>query len=115
MSLIEQVLDANDSDVRAVECPEWGLTVHVRTLMADEADALERHIEEGVSQSAALVGLSLCDEDGTRCKMTPSQMHALGKKSAAVVRRIANVCLELNGWDEDAKKNSEPTDASNSS
>jgi hypothetical protein len=117
MLSIDDILQADDSKVEPVKCPEWSGDVYIRSLTADERDKLERVISEGISETVALVSLSLCNEDGKSLNITPVQMKSLGRKAAGPMRRIAEQAMELNGWTEAARetieKNSEQTDASN--
>lgn len=119
MLSIDDILSANDSEVREIPCPEWGGSVYVRTLTADERDELDNLCrEEGASARATIASKAMCDEQGNPISVTKAQIKALGKKSAGPIERMVDAVLEMNGMRandlETAGKNSgtTPDDAS---
>ena len=99
MSLnIDDILRADDTEIEAVPCPEWGGTVFVRTITADMRDRLETEfagLGDKVGIRAAMVAASLCDEQGTFLCPTPAEVQALGKKSAKPMDRLADAVMRL--------------------
>lgn len=108
------ILAANDTKTEAVECPEWGGTVYVRTITGAERDRWEvvnekfRDSPGTANIRGSLLALALCDEHG-KPLFTPADAGAIGAKSAAVVDRLYDVAARLSGIGkqavEDAKKN----------
>ena len=101
MNLREQLLGADDLPVEAVEVPEWGVTVWVRSLMAHERDALEMEIAASKDRSVEnlrgrLCALCIVDEEGNRV-FSLEDAEALGRKSARALDRVFEVALRLNG------------------
>lgn len=78
----ESILAAADMPLEAVPCPEWGGTVHVRTMSGTERDAFEAGMldakEKGVSGlaniRARLVVRVACDEQGNRLTTPAAEM-----------------------------------------
>lgn len=96
---LEQILSAQDYEIRRVETPEWGGHVYVRTVSANSRDKFEMSFQSGdyVGLRARLVGLSLCDADGNFLQPTDAQVNALGSRSARAVDRVFEVCQEISG------------------
>lgn len=105
MSLLskDQILAAPDVPVLEVPTPEWGGSVRIRGLDAlsfirlveslkDETDALTR---------LKLLALQLVDESG-EALFTFEELEQIGKKSWEVVRRLSDICIELNGGGKEA-------------
>ncbi|MGH8867817.1 MAG: hypothetical protein ACRDYU_07460 [Actinomycetes bacterium] len=130
----DQILSADDLDVRKEEVPEWGGTVLVKALSGKERDAYEASVVQMRQDArgnqttvpdmrnvrAKLVARALVDEDGTRL-FADQDINALGAKSARVLDRLFDVAAEMSGLSEqDVEKlagNSEavPSDGSTSS
>jgi hypothetical protein len=100
MSLsVEQILAAADNRVREVKVPEWGGSVFVRTISADERDRFEARFADRKDKGgvrADLVGMALCDEQGKALKPTDAEIKALGQKSSGVMDRIFSAIMDLN-------------------
>jgi hypothetical protein len=93
----DQILAANDLEVREVDVPEWGGTVKVRPLNGAERDRFEASLrkerrradgKEGTelvantdNMRAKLVARAVVDDDGKRV-FTDADINALGEKSA---------------------------------
>jgi hypothetical protein len=98
------ILAATDSPTEAVDCPEWGGTVHVRTMSGTERDAFEGSMLDakgkGVSNlsniRARLLVRVLCDDAGNLL-FGHGDADALGKKSAKVLDRLFDVAQRVNG------------------
>lgn len=128
MSLRDQILAADDLPREAVEVPEWGCTVFVRTMTGAERDSFElsMHRDRGDDEKAnvrniraRLAVLTVIDSDGLRV-FKDEDADALGQKSAAALDRVFAVSQRLNGLSprdvEDMAKNSDgaPSDGSGS-
>lgn len=103
------ILSVTALPVEPVEVPEWGGTVHVRTLTGIERDAFEastvRVRKDGKTEPnmtnlrGRLVALVLCDASGKRL-FSDDDAPELGRRSAAALERILKVARRLNGMDE---------------
>lgn len=93
---LEAILSNEDAEVYAVLVPEWGGTVHFRTLTADRRDRWELEYQNQPGFRAALVGLSMCDEHGQWAEPTPTQIQALGQKAAGPMERCITEILKRN-------------------
>lgn len=101
----EQILQAKDLVTEAVEVPEWGGSVLVKSLTGAERDQYESAIVEQKGRDtklnmrnarARLVALSVVDEEGKRL-FSPNDVSLLGAKSAAALQRVFNVSMRLSG------------------
>jgi hypothetical protein len=113
----DTILQANDLPMEAVEVPEWGGTVHIKTMSGTERDRFDAAIiKRGKSDDTFdtrglrvdVVVLTACDENGNLL-FTDDDKPALSKKSGAVLDRLCNVARKLNGildTDSDAVKES---------
>ena len=116
------ILMAADLPQEDVAVPEWGGTIRLRSLTGAERDAFEAavfgrdgdpeapHRVNYLNMRARLVALSAIGEDGQRL-FEDGDIEALGKKNAAALDRLFDVCQRLSGITEhDVKaleKNSE--------
>jgi len=102
MSLLtkEQILNAEDSETKIVEVPEWGGEVQVTNISAKERDAWEVGIAEAkdkgkpVDVRASLCAKSIVNETGNRI-FTDADIKKLGNKSAAALERVFTVAADL--------------------
>jgi hypothetical protein len=106
MLTAEQLLQPDDLPVEEVRVPEWGGSVHVRTLRADERDDLEQKwlaIRDAQGGSltgfrAFLVAFALANPDGTPLFADPSEVYCtIGQKRASAVDRVFEVASRMNG------------------
>ncbi len=96
------ILAADDLPRELVEVPEWGGSVHVRTLTGTERDAFEQSVivagEKNLGNiRARFAVLTICDENGDRIFGERDAVD-LGKKSAAALDRVFAVAQTLNGF-----------------
>lgn len=109
----DEILGKDDSQYEDVPVPEWGGTVRVRSLTADERDAFDESITKlsgnGKGQTreiimkgirAKLVARSLIDDKGERL-FTDAQVETLGKKNATVLDRLFAIAQRLSGLSKD--------------
>lgn len=119
----EQILAAEDLPFRDELVPEWpdaqgkpGM-VRVLGLSAEDASTFGAKLvsldgKGNIKQLkmdnflAELLALTLVNEKNERL-FTKEQAKALGKKSAAVMKRLGDISMELSGLSEDSKKAAE--------
>jgi hypothetical protein len=105
----EQILNASDSKIEAIDIPEWGGQVFIRTISGTERDNFEQSIVKGkgtdlTNLRAKFCVLVICDESGNRI-FNDNHVSVLGKKSAAALDRIFDAGRKLNGMtDGDVKE-----------
>lgn len=99
MSLRNKILLADDRPRHSVALPEWGVDgLYVATLSAADRDDYESWAfgDDRANYRAKLVCRALVDGEGNRV-FTDDDAHAVGLKSAAVVSRIFDAAVRLNG------------------
>lgn len=105
MSLRDEILKADDLRREALQIPEWGITVWVRTMTGAERDAFEEstyrvngdNVEVNRKNlRARLAVLTLCDESGSRL-FGDDETDLVAKKSSAAVDRIFELASRING------------------
>lgn len=106
----------SDIDVKEVPVPEWGVTVYMRLLPADEGLALNDAMQKLKAENAfeaifMLLGATLSTEDGERILKTDEDIALLRKRSAKVLLRLQKVALEHQGWNEEVPKGSDVSSA----
>ena len=109
--LRDAILASDDRPIAPVDCPEWGTTVHVRTMSAGERDewgrlwdAADKPQDETAAlaktipkdMASHLVLLTACDENGVRV-FEPEDLDALTEKNGTVIERIARQSMAHNG------------------
>ena len=109
-----KIFSTIDIKTQAVDVPEWGVTVHVKTLTGTERAALFAKFEELKKRHAEidsvvwLVLFGTTDEQGNRL-FDDADFPLLAAKSAPALDRIAQAVNKMNGFDaqavDDAKKN----------
>lgn len=111
-NLREQILAAQDREIREVQVPEWGLTVRVSAMSGRDRDLWEAEIiarrapgGQGVydNMRASLLARCLVDEAGERI-FAEADVEALGRKSARALNRLFDVASELNAISEADQK-----------
>ena len=115
----DQILECNDLKSEAVDVPEWGGQVLVRTMTGADRDQFEASMMEALPDGTRrpdltnlrtkLVALTLVDEAGNRL-FEPQDVVRLAMKSAAALERVFTVAQRINGMgaqaEDDAVKNS---------
>ena len=98
MSLKDQIVKAVDLPTKAVEVPEWGCTVYLRTLKLSERNSLAAI--EGKDVNAKMVRILakvLCDENGNAIfSESAEDLALLGAKAAPVLDRLISEALHWN-------------------
>lgn len=99
----EAILTIHDSQIEAVEVPEWGGTVYVRSMTGAERDWLEGQVVQREGKSvklnhenirAKVVMMTVCDADGIRL-FTEADISVLANKSGAALDRVFQVAARL--------------------
>lgn len=105
----DQILKANDLPIEVLDVPEWGGSVRVRTVTAQEKDAWEQSLQTGKGRNiqldlgnvrAKLVALTVVDDHGKRL-FTDKDVLALGQKGAKAMSRVYDAASKLNGISEE--------------
>lgn len=111
----DQILSAEDSDLRPVQVPEWkdpktgADTIYLRTMSAKERDAWEadsienRQKFEGKplrmqlqNMRARFLARCICDQNG-KLLFNEKQIEKFGDKSSLVLSRLWNEASSMNG------------------
>ena len=96
------------SGLRAMDVPEWGMTIHFRPPNVREAVQIERELQRGGNVSAALMTLVVLarDADGKRLFSDADRAELERKADASVIMRLAAEMFPSDDLTaEDAKKN----------
>lgn len=105
----EAILQAQDIEIREVEVPEWGGTVHVRGMSGLERDNYESslYVQRGKDRRlntrnarAKLCAFCAVDPKGNRL-FTDKDLNSLSGKSSKALDRIFAVAMEMSGISED--------------
>jgi len=105
----EAISKVKDLVTEDVEVPEWGGTVRVKMMTAQERDVYELSIyEDEQNNRSENVRARLCvsvmiDEKGNRI-FGLNEVKVLGKKSAKAVNRVFEVARKLNAIGDDEVK-----------
>ena len=104
------ILEADDVRKERVDCPEWGLSLHIRTMSITQRTAWEQHLavdrdkadSKGILQEdrlgdaiADLIARCACDENG-ELLFSLDQTSALSKKASGPMQRCYDVAARLN-------------------
>lgn len=94
----DAILQVQDLPCEIVAVPEWGGDVYVKGLSGKERDSLESTMLQNKGDynnlTARLAALTICDEQGNRM-FSDKDIEALGRKSAAALRRVVEKAQEL--------------------
>lgn len=107
----DQILSSNDLPSEPVAVPEWGGTVHVRTMSGTDRDAFEQSMLDArtkgepnlINIRARLAVKTVANADGERL-FSDQDAEALGRKSARALDRVFAVAQRLNGIGEKEAK-----------
>lgn len=98
----QQIAEVQDRKFVDVEVPEWGGSVRIGSLSADDAveqEALHRKSRDAADGSinplTSLLAASLVDSEGKRL-FTKAELEALGKKSPRILSRLITEVQKLN-------------------
>ena len=95
------ILAADDITIRPLKIPEWGGTIHIRTMTGQERDTWEVYAQsqmqaDSVNIRARLAAICICDETGKRL-FTNADTVKLSEKSGAALDRVYEAAVRLNG------------------
>jgi TATA-box binding protein (TBP) (component of TFIID and TFIIIB) len=114
----EAILDAGDLQAELVEVPEWGGSVFVRSMTGTERDQFEseaytvkgKNVEMNRENFRARLLVRVLVDEANQRLFSPTDMVALGAKSAKALDRLFTVAMKINGLSkedvEDLTKNS---------
>lgn len=91
MNIRDTILGCDDKPTRAIEVPEWGVTVHVPTYSLAEISAA------GQMKLTDMALLSASDAEG-KPVFQAEDLDALKRKSYRACERIIDAFIELNGF-----------------
>jgi len=106
VSLRDEILAIDDSQIEELYIPEWSKTVHIRVMRAGERDTFEAeclNTQNKVNFRAKLASLVVCDEQGERV-FQDADVDALASKSASALDRIFRHAIRLNAMTQDDVK-----------
>ncbi len=101
----DDVLRAQDFETREVEVPEWGGTILVRELNAEEVEEVglgqldaqgNRDLRKVAGLRVKVISWATIDEEGKRLFLA-KDVQQLGKRSSQTVQRVFDVIQELSG------------------
>ena len=101
----DQILKADDRKHEDIEVPEWGGTLRVIPMTAAERDGFEASMLNSKGKTdgkhmanfrARFVAACIVGEDNKRL-FSSADVVALGKRSAAPVSTVFDVCRRING------------------
>jgi len=105
------IFNRKDHRIEPVDVPEWGGTVHVRTLTAAERDAFDASTvkvgrngkgEPCLDNLRGRLGvLVICTPEGDRI-FEDADAGELGRKNAAALDRVLEVARRMNGMATDS-------------
>lgn len=109
----EDILAANDLDVREEKVPEWNTTVWIKALSGEQFDAWRASQVQLVGGEqrqnlrnvrAKLLVLCLCGDDGELLFPKQGDAALLGRKSSKVIERLSDIAAEMSGVTGDLDK-----------
>lgn len=101
----EIILTLNDVRVQAVDVPQWGGSLYVRSLAGSERAAFFAALGSDSLTAAHMVAWCASDEKGNRL-FSDADIEALSKKDGKALDTVANAALQFNGLvSTDAAKN----------
>lgn len=96
MGLREAILDRDDLPRVAVEVPEWGVSLFVRTLTAGERERFEWSYASKTPGLRALLAVMTCVDETGMPVFTQADAKTLETKSGKALARIWDAALALN-------------------
>ncbi len=95
------ILGASDIRVEALDVPEWGGRVYIRTWSAADREAFETAVvDAGGKLSAGRFRATVCQlsvaDAGGNLLFTPEQIPDLARRSAAAIQRVFQAADKLN-------------------
>lgn len=117
-ALRESILTADDLPTEEFPVPEWGVTVLLRGMTAEQrAMMFENHSDpesgdlDTVALYPAVLVRCMYDPETNEPIFSEADIGPLNRKSAKVVERVANACLRLSGMTKEEESPAEGTAA----
>lgn len=96
----EQILARRSVRTVAVDVPEWGGAVHLRSLTVGDRDRIDQYVADAKGKLAGfrafVLSLCLCDETGARL-FADGQRAELDTLDAGVAERLFTAAMPLAG------------------
>lgn len=96
----DAILSKRSARIVPVEIPEWGDTVHLRSLTVGERDRIDQYVQDAKQKVTGfrsfVLSLCLCDEHGVRL-FTDAQRSEIDTLDAGVVERLFTASMPLAG------------------
>ena len=104
------ILECDDKRIERVDCPEWGVFVHICTMSIMQRTAWEQHLNTELEKATAnkvsdedrlgnavadLISRCACDENG-ELLFSKDDAAALGERSSGAMQRCYDVAARLN-------------------
>lgn len=109
MNLREKIFSADDITKELVEVPEWGVTVELRSMTANERAGMTEQASRGGGEKidiklmyALTLIASVYDPESGLPLFTIADKEALLSKNGAVVERLATKAMGVSGLSEKA-------------
>ena len=103
--LRDRILALEDLPYTDVEVPEWGITIRVRALTAEEGESFGNEVSGKKVKGSIMARLlvKVCLDPGTGEQIfLPADAEALGTKSSAALQRLFRAAQGLSGLAEGA-------------
>ena len=105
---VDDILDANDVDIRPVDCPKWGGTVYVRSMDLPNYAELEQWIAENRGNDdyyenarLEMLARTLCDSEGNLLFVDRSHVEKLRSRNAGHLDKCWEQALIVNNMGSD--------------
>lgn len=110
----DDIFAVDDSELTPYDVPQWGGTIYIRVMNAEEAISFSELTADPARRKQAmlrLVTMCCCNEKGEQL-FRPDQVEKLKKKSVKVFLGIQNKIFEINSMrDETAAEKDEAKNA----
>jgi len=108
-NLRDQIRSASDMESEAVEVPEWGVTVEIRTMTGRQRARIMTEMAHGGIENvdvehlwSSVLTTCIYDPESGENVFTDDDLEWLmTEKSAAVIDRLSRRCLDVSGITED--------------
>lgn len=91
----DDVLSAKDLRLEPVAVPEWGGSIFVRPMTAEQADKFQSNPDGLENLTSRMVAFCAVDENGGRL-FVDEDVPALANKSASAMRRVVEAIGRVN-------------------
>lgn len=96
---VADIAAANDCKIEKVPVIEWGGSIYMRTLTVSEVESISK---KKIIPNSVMLAAVICDENGNKI-FSDQEVQILEKKNSAVVVRLVEKAIELNGMGDAAK------------